>query len=73
MRVDSYQEVQVLSHVHEKPPNHSSKVDDMGGLMLFKDFFRILKIPEGQETTRVSECSGPPVCVATYNTLLFAF
>lgn len=49
MRVDSYQEVQVLSHVHEKPPNHSSKVNDMGGLMHFKDFFRILKIPEGRK------------------------
>lgn len=46
MHVDSYQEIQVLSHVHEKPPNHSSKVNNMGGLMLLKDFSRLLQAPE---------------------------
>lgn len=48
MYSDTYQEVQVLSHVHEKPSNHSSKVDDVGWLKLFKDFSGILQIPEGR-------------------------
>lgn len=45
--VDSYQEVQVLSHVHKKSPNHSSKVNDVGWLMLFKDCPRLLQVPKG--------------------------
>lgn len=57
MYSDSYQEVQVLSHVHEKSANHSSKVDNVGWLKLFKDFSRILQIPGGR-IQYSSECSG---------------
>lgn len=48
MYVDSYQEVQVPTHVREKPPNQSSKVNNVGWLILFKDFSRILQVPEGR-------------------------
>lgn len=48
MYFDSYQEVQVLSHVHEKPPDHSSQVNNVRWLVHFKHFSCVLQVPEGR-------------------------
>lgn len=60
MYFDSYQEVQVLSHVHEKPPDHSSQVNNVRWLVHFKHFSCVLQVPEGriqEQWMSVEACS----------------